>query len=81
MFQPKRLLGIAAAITCVLLADEKPDLAVINRIKTEAFENSKVMEHAFYLTDVYGPRLTNTPEYKAAAEWVSKRLAGYGLVL
>ena len=79
MFQSKRLLAIAAAVTSLLLADEKPDLAVINRIKTEAFENSKVMEDAFYLTDVYGPRLTNTPEYTAAAEWVSKRLVGYGL--
>ncbi len=79
MLQPKLLLGIAAAITCVLFADDKPDLAVVNRIKTEAFENSKVMDHAFYLTDVYGPRLTNTPEYKAAAEWVSKRLTEYGL--
>ena len=79
MFPPKLLFGLAAAYTCVLFADEKPDLAVVNRIKTEAFENSKVMDHAFYLTDVYGPRLTNTPEYKAAAEWVSKRLTGYGL--
>lgn len=79
MFQPKLLFGIAAAFTCVLFADEKPDLAVVNRIKAEAFENSKVMDHAFYLTDVYGPRLTNTPEYKAAAEWVSKRLTEYGI--
>ena len=79
MFQPKLLFGIAAAFTCVLFADDKPDLAVVNRIKTEAFENSKVMDHAFYLTDVYGPRLTNTPEYTAAAEWVSKRLTEYGL--
>ena len=79
MLQPKLLCGIAAAFTCVLFADDKPDLAVVNRIKAEAFENSKVMDHAFYLTDVYGPRLTNTPEYKSAAEWVSKRLTEYGI--
>ena len=30
---------------------------MINKIKTEAFQNSHVMESAFYLTDVYGPRL------------------------
>ncbi len=66
-------------MTCVLLADERPDLYAINRIKTEAFENSNVMDHAFYLTDVYGPRLTNTPEYKTAAEWVAKRLNEYGI--
>ena len=41
-----------------LVAQEKADLYTINRIKNEAFQNSKVMENAFYLTDVYGPRLT-----------------------
>ena len=41
-----------------LFAQEKADLYTINRIKHEAFQNSKVMENAFYLTDVYGPRLT-----------------------
>jgi carboxypeptidase Q len=79
MFQPKLVLAITAAAACVLFADDKPDLAIINRIKAEAFENSKVMDHAFYLTDVYGPRLTNTPEYKTAAEWTAKRLTEYGL--
>ena len=34
----------------------------------EAFENSQVMDHLFYLTDVYGPRMTGTPANKAAAE-------------
>ena len=55
------------------------DLAVIHRIKAEAFENSKVMDHEFYLADVYGPRLTNSPGYKAAGDWVVKRLKEYGL--
>src|SRR3954470_5565476 len=79
MFLPKLFVATAAATTCLLLAEDKPDLAMVNRIKAEAFENSKVMDHAFYLTDVYGPRLTNTPEYKAAAEWTAKRLTEYGL--
>jgi len=50
------LLTAAAAI-----AEEKVDLAAVYRIKTEAFQHSKVMDHAFYLTDVYGPRLTGRP--------------------
>ena len=37
------------------------------------------MEHLFYLTDVYGPRLTNSPGFRAAADWVVKRLQEYGL--
>jgi carboxypeptidase Q len=69
---------------CVLLAltaagQEKVHLDVIHRIKAEAFENSKVMDHMFYLTDVHGPRLTNSPGFRAAADWSVKRLQEYGL--
>ena len=63
-----------------LYAEEKVDLAAINRIKTEEFQNSKVMDHAFYLTDVYGPRLTGSPGYKAAGEWAVREMEKWGLV-
>ena len=64
----------------VLARSEEPvDLSVIHKIKAEAFENSKVMDHVFYLTDVHGPRLTNSPGYQAAGDWVVKRLKEYGL--
>jgi carboxypeptidase Q len=69
----------AAVVPLMLFAAEKVDLSVINRIKTEAFENSKVMDHMFYLTDVNGPRLTGSPNYKAAADWIVKRMTEYGL--
>ena len=59
---------------------EKVDLAAIYKIKTEALSNSKVMDTMFYLTDVYGPRLTNSPNHYAAGEWAVKRLQDYGLV-
>ncbi len=63
----------------LLWAQEKVDLSVVNRIKAEAFQNSKVMEHAFYLTDVYGPRMTGSAGEKAAAEWVVNRMKEWGL--
>jgi hypothetical protein len=63
----------------VLCAEEKADLAVIQRIKKEAFQNSKVMDHLFWLTDVYGPRLTGSPGFTAAANWTVKRLKEYGI--
>jgi len=63
----------------LLLAEEKVDLYTVNRIKAEEFQNSKVMENAFYLTDVYGPRLTGSPGLKAAAEWVVRRMTEWGL--
>ena len=60
-------------------AQEKVDLYTINRIKNEAFQNSKVMENAFHLTDVYGPRLTGSPGLQAAAEWAVRRFNEWGL--
>jgi len=79
MFSRKVLFGIAIAIPLLVIAEERPDLLMINRIKAEAFENSKVMDHAFYLTDVYGPRVANSPGYRAAADWAVKKLSEYGL--
>lgn len=60
-------------------AAEPVDLQVINRIRTEAFENSKVMEHARHLTDVFGPRLSGSPAYRAAADWAVKTMRAWGL--
>ncbi len=73
-------LTVAAAVPLALLAEEKVDLSVVNRIKNEAFTNSQVMDTMFYLTDVYGPRLTASPNFKAAGDWAVKRLSSYGLV-
>jgi hypothetical protein len=37
------------------------------------------MGHLFYLSEVYGPRVTDSPNHRAAAEWIVKRLESYGL--
>jgi carboxypeptidase Q len=60
-------------------AEERVDLAAIHRIKSEAFENGKVMDHLFYLTDVHGPRLTASPGFDAAANWAVARLREWGI--
>src|SRR5690242_7033083 len=69
----------AIGLPLLLLAAETVDLSIVNRIKSEAFENSKVMDHMFYLTDVHGPRLTGSPGYKGAADWIVKRMTEYGI--
>jgi len=61
-------------------APEKIDLKVLHQIKSEAFQHSQVMDHLFYISDVYGPRITSSPNHRAAAEWIVKRLESYGLV-
>lgn len=76
---PLKAVTAAVAIPLLLLAQERVDLSIVHRIKSEAFERSKVMEHMFYLTDVHGPRLTNSPGYRSAADWALKTLQEYGL--
>lgn len=50
------------------------------KIKNEGLNNSKVMDIAFHLTDVSGPRLTNSPGYFRAANWAKDELTKMGLV-
>jgi carboxypeptidase Q len=57
---------------------EDVDLGNVHRIKAEAFQGSKVMDHLFWLTDVNGPRLTGSPGFKAAADWAVKNLQEWG---
>jgi len=61
------------------LCAQGPDAAVMNKIRTEGLDRSRVMDFAFHLTDVSGPRLTNSPGYMNAANWARTTLAGMGL--
>ena len=60
-------------------AAEKLDLDAIYKIKEEGLQRSHVMEIASYLTDVYGPRLTGSPDTKEAADWTQKTMKDWGL--
>ena len=74
---------IAVLVTLPLAADwpvtEKLDLDAIYRIKEEGLQRSKVMELESYLTDVYGPRLTGSPNIKEAADWAQKTMKEWGI--
>jgi hypothetical protein len=83
---PSRRTLIAAALVGVLAmpvgaqqAHENIDYDAIYRIKEEGFQRSQVMEITSYLTDVHGPRLTNSPNYKAAADYAVKKMTEWGL--
>ena len=60
-------------------AAETLDLDAIYRIKDEGLQRSKVMELESYLTDVYGPRLTGSPNIKEAGDWAQKTMKSWGL--
>lgn len=76
----RKPLACLTAASVLALAQEPVNLRAVHEIKNEALENSKVMDHVFYMTDVHGPRITNSPGHRAAAEWAIKRLTEYGLV-
>ena len=77
----KWVFGIAVVAGVCLAADsEKVDLGALHRIRSEAFgQNSRVMDTLFYLTDVYGPRLTGSPNIRDAGDWSAKKLKDWGL--
>jgi carboxypeptidase Q len=58
---------------------EPVDTVMVNKIKDEGLNRSQIMETLSWLTDVYGPRLGWSPEYKQAAEWARAQLEKWGL--
>ncbi|MBL7728969.1 MAG: M20/M25/M40 family metallo-hydrolase, partial [Dinghuibacter sp.] len=74
-----------ASLFCLLVtlftavAQEKVDTDMIARIKDEGLNRSKVMDIAFQLTDVAGPRLTVSPGFTRAAEWAKKEMQQWGM--
>ena len=52
---------------------------LLTRIRKEAMERSQIMRTMHMFTDVYGPRLTGSPNHKAAAEWAVKQMTSWGL--
>ena len=56
-----------------------PDPSVISKFEEEGTQHSHVMEVMGYLTDVYGPRLTNSPNVREAGEYAVKTLNAWGL--
>src|SRR3954453_4282133 len=71
--------AVALPLSAQWPAAEKVDLEAIYRIKDEGLQHSKVMEIESYLTDVYGPRLTGSPDSREAAEWAMKSMHGWGI--
>ncbi len=48
------------------------------RIRKEGMEHSQILKTMHMLADVYGPRLTGSPNHKRAAEWTIKQMTDWG---
>lgn len=75
-------LSFTILVLCFALqtaAQEAIDLSFMQRLRREGLEYSRVMEYMSYLSDVYGPRLSESPQYRKAGEWTVGKLKELGL--
>jgi hypothetical protein len=77
-------LVLTASFLCSITSEaqqtaEPVNLDVVNRIKDEELNRSQVMETVEYLTDVIGPRLTNSPNLRNAQQYAIDRLNTWGV--
>ena len=86
---------VVPVLTTAQQQQERVDLNIVHRIKTAEFggggfgggggrgrggaNGSRVMDIMWNLTDKYGPRLTNSPQFRAAGEWAVSQLKEWGL--
>lgn len=71
------LVALAAALP---IAQAKLDPTINDKIRQEENSHSQIMRTMHFLSDVYGPRLTGSPNHKAAAEWAAKQMTEWGFV-
>ncbi len=79
----RRVIGVSVSLVlaglAVLVAEERPDEAMFWKIRQEATSRSQILGTVHMFTDVYGPRLTGSPNLKAAGEWAVQQMTSWGL--
>ncbi len=68
-----------AALALPLPAQESVDTTTIRRIMTEETDSPQVMQIMSWLSDVYAPRLTWSPNASRAAEWAMEQMRSWGI--
>ncbi len=63
----------------VSFAQETVDMQMMQKIKDEEKNNPQISMIAHNITDVCGPRLTNSPGYNRALDWVTETCKKWGL--
>jgi carboxypeptidase Q len=77
----RRVVALALILSLVSLPAfaQTGNTDLVARIRKEAMDNSQIMKTMHMLTDVYGPRLTGSPNHKNAAEWAIRQMTAWGL--
>ncbi|RZK40494.1 MAG: M20/M25/M40 family metallo-hydrolase [Pedobacter sp.] len=71
--------ALALGLCFSSFAQEPLNSAAVQKIRTEGLEKSKASEIAYQITDVAGPRLSNSPGLKRAQDWAMKYFKEMGL--
>jgi len=74
-----RIFSALLMIAPLCIHAQEVDASIMQKIREEGLQKSKVMEIAFNLTDKNGARLTNSEGYARAANYAKETLAGWGL--
>ena len=72
------LLLLVQILPLSAVAQSDRDEEMIARIRKEGLEHSQILRTMHMLTDVYGPRLTGSPNHKHAAEWALTQMTDWG---
>jgi hypothetical protein len=85
MFAPLLMLAFVVALPAAQqpasapMPPEKIDTAMNAKIRAEGFDRSQIMRIVHVLTDVYGPRLTGSPNFDNSAKWAIKEMESWGM--
>lgn len=71
--------ALVMLVGAAVAAQERIDQDVFWKIRQEGTTNSTILDTLHVLTDVYGPRLTGSPNLKAAGEWAVDQMHSWGL--
>src|ERR1044072_4976156 len=73
-------IGLITILLCLpALAQNGADNTLLERIRQEEKNNSQIMKTMHMLSDMYGLRLTGSPNHKAAADWAVKQMTAWGM--
>ena len=78
-FTPVLAFTLAAAYPAAQSATEHIDADINARIRAEGMQRSGIMATMHHLSDMFGPRLTGSPNHESAARWAVQRMTEWGL--
>ena len=79
---PRSLPALTGLIVLVSMmpAQTPIDPNINAKIRQEGMERSQILKTMHFLTDIYGPRLTGSPNHENAAKWAVKQMESWGFV-